>query len=313
MQNGTYSEKGEIAPSLLTRTEVQNPLQVCNEFFKKYSVETIGNSIKKDISTTLQFNLKRLIEACYIIITTPAVQPVFSLESSNNPYTNFLAAMADIIDAKLQLAEYSMNKIIEEHEFRIFATRPEVACHISTFRMIISNCREVLQDSINNVKFHQNGFSHRANITTFNLAMFVDEITSPFRLYEDSLGKILDVQNNITYSQLILSDKTMLGVILSCVLHIAFKHSAKSNMILLRVHSMGENLNLSVKSTGRQLSEGNIKNLYEPVYNTPLLGSSGGINLYLSKIFIEKLGGTIHILSEPTETVIQVKVPCLLK
>jgi len=313
MQNTTYSEKGEIALSLLTKAEIQYPLQVCSDFFRKYSVETIGNSIKKDISTTLQLNLKRLIEASYVMITTQVGQPFASLDSGKSPYTNFLAVIAAILDAKLKVAEYSMNRIIDEHQFRLFAINPEVACHISTFRMIIANCRQVLSNSITNVKFHDNSFSFQPDITHFNLALFVDEVTSPVRLYEDSLGKILEIENNNIYSQLILSDKTMLGVVLSSMLHVAFNHSVKSNMVSLRVHSIDQFLYLSVKSTGKHISDNNIKNLFEPISNTSPLGTTGGANLYLAKMIIEKLRGTIHALSETAETVIQTRLPCLLK
>jgi signal transduction histidine kinase len=313
MQNRTYSEKSEIVSSLLTKNEVQYPLQVFSDFFTKYSLTTIEKNIKKDTGKSIQVDLKRLLEAGHIMTTTQVGPPISGLVFGNNSHANFLAVLADVIDAKLKIAETSMNKIIEEHEFRLFAIRPDVACHISTFRMIIANCRNVLQDSINNVKFQQNDFSLHANVTSFNLAMFVDEITSPFRLYEDAIGKILEITNNIAYDQLILSDKIMLEIILSSVLHIAFNHSVRSNMVSLRVHSMGEQLYMSIKSIGKQISDSNIKKLFGPFINTSHLGSTGGVNLYLAKICIEKLGGAIYILSETTETVIEVKLPCLLK
>jgi hypothetical protein len=130
-----------------------------------------------------------------------------------------------MIDSQLAIAEASMNRLMEEHEFHLFATGPEVACHISTFRLIMARSRHLLRDINHKVKFGGGDFKLNPNITKFNLAIFVDEITAPFKLYEDATGKVIEIRNTVDSNQNLLIDKVMLDIIISSLIHVAYAHS----------------------------------------------------------------------------------------
>jgi len=309
----TYSEKSGVNTPLLTKNEKLYPVKVFGKVFSKYNLEAILDNIKSMVNIPVRVELQRIIEAAYLIVNTSPTNVMNETDCINCPHARLMAMMADLIDTQLGIAEQSMNRIIDEHEFRQFTAFPNVGYHITSFRLMVAKTRHLLQEAINKVKFHGDDFTLYANVTKFKLAAFIDETTAPFRLHQDATDKILDLRNTIEDCQSILSDKMMLGVILSSLLHTAFTHSRKPTVVLLWIHAIGENLSLSVKSEGKQLSANDIDNLYKSFNGSISLGGTLAPNLYLAKKCIEVLGGTIHILSEKYETAIQVKIPCLLK
>lgn len=308
----TCSEKGGISQSLLTKNEIEHPLQVFEKIFTKYSLESILQSIKGIFTTSFNADLQRIIEAGHILATS-SKEPSTDKECTNCIYAKLLLVIIDMIDAQLGIAEVAMNRLMEEHEFHLFATRPEIACHISTFRLVVARSRHLLRDINHKVKFGRGDFMLNPDMTKFNLAIFVDEITAPFKLYEDATGRVIEIRNTVESSQNLLTDKVMLDIIMSSLIHVAYAHSRKSTRVFILVEAANERLSFSVKSEGKQMSNAEVENLFKPLNGSITLANNWGANLYMAKKCTDVLGGVIRVLSEKYETVIQVSLPCLLK
>lgn len=308
----TYSEKSGTSQSLLTKSETEYPLQVFSKVFMKYSLESILQSIKGVFTTSFNVDLQRIIEAGHILASS-LQETRTDKECTNCIYAKLLLVIIDMIDAQLCLAEVAMNRLMEEHEFHFFALRPEVACHISTFRLIVARTRHLLQDINHKVKFSGGDFVLSPNITKFNLAIFVDEVTAPFKLYEDATGRVIEIRNTVESSQNLLTDKVMLDIIISSLIHVAYAHSRKSTRVFILFEAAGERLSFSVKSEGKQMSNAEVENLFKPLNGSITLANNWGANLYMAKKCIDALDGVIRVLSEKYETVIQASLPCLLR
>lgn len=308
----TYSEKSETSRSLLTKSENEYPLQVFGKVFMKYSLESILQSIKGVFTASFNVDLQRIIEAGHILASSSKEHRT-DKECTSCIYAKLLLVIIDMIDAQLGLAEVAMNRLMEEHEFHLFAARPEVACHISTFRLVVARSRHLLQDINHKVKFGEGDFTLNSNISKFNLAIFVDEVTAPFKLYEDATGRVIEIRNTVEASQNLLTDKIMLDIIISSLIHIAYAHGRKSTRVFILVEAAVERLSISVKSEGKQMSNADVENLFKPLNGSITLANNWGANLYMAKKCIDALDGVIRVLSEKYETVIQASLPCLLK
>jgi len=308
----TYSEKSGSSQSLLTKSETEYPLQVFSKVFMKYSLESILQSIKGVFTTSFNVDLQRIIEAGHILVCSSQEHRTDE-ECTNCIYAKLLLVIIDMIDAQLGLAEVAMNRLMEEHEFHLFVTRPEIACHISTFRLVVARSRHLLRDINYKVKFGGGDFMLNPNMTKFNLAIFVDEVTAPFKLYEDATGRVIEIRNTVESSQNLLTDKVMLDIIMSSLIHVAYAHSRKSTRVFILVEAAAERLSFSVKSEGKQMSNAEFENLFKPLNGSITLANNWGANLYMAKKCIDILGGVIRVLSEKYETVIQASLPCLLR
>ncbi|ACU60051.1 histidine kinase [Chitinophaga pinensis] len=308
----TYSEKSGTSQSLLTKSETEYPLQVFSKVFTKYSLESILHSIKGIFTASFNVDLQRIIEAGHILASSSQESRTVK-ECTECTYARLLLVMIDVIDSQLAIAEASMNRLMEENEFHLFAIRPEVACHISTFRLIVTRSRHLLQDINHKVKFDGGDFTLNLNMAKFNLAIFVDEITAPFKLYEDATGRVIEIRNTVESSQNLLTDKVMLDIIMSSLIHVAYAHSRKSTRVFILVEAANERLSFSVKSEGKQMSNAEVENLFKPLNGSITLANNWGANLYMAKKCTDVLGGVIRVLSEKYETVIQAGLPCLLR
>lgn len=308
----TYSEKSGTGQSLLTKSETEYPLQVFSKIFAKYSLESILHSIKGIFTASFSVDLQRVIEAGHILASSSKA-PQTDHECTNCIYAKLLLVIIDMIDAQLGIAEVAMNRLMKEHEFRLFATMPETACHISTFRLIVARIRHLLQDVDHKVKFSGGDFILNPNMFKFNLTIFVDEVTAPFKLYEDATGRVIEIRNTVESTQNLLTDRVMLEIIISSLIHVAYAHSRKSARVFIFVEAAAERLSISVKSEGKQMSNAEVENLFKPLNGSITLANNWGANLYMAKKCIDALGGVIRVLSEKYETVIQVSLPCLLK
>jgi len=308
----TYSEKSGTSQSLLTKNETEYPLQVFSKIFTKYSLESILHNIKGVFTASFNTDLQRIIEAGHILASS-SQEPRTEKEYANCIYAKLLLVLIDMIDAQLGFAEVAMNRLMEEHEFHLFATRPEVACHISTFRLVVARNRHLLQDINHKVKFGSGDFTLNPNISKFNLAIFVDEVTAPFKLFEDATGRIVEIRNTVELSQNLLTDKIMLDIIISSLIHVAYAHGKKSTRVFILVEASAERLSISVKSEGKHMPNTEVENLFKPLNGSTTLANNWGANLYMAKKCIDALDGVIRVLSEKYETVIQASLPCLLK
>lgn len=308
----TYSEKSGTSQSLLTKSETEYPLQVFSKVFMKYSLESILQSIKGVFTAPFNVDLQRIIEAGHILASS-SQEPRTGKEFTSCIYAKLLLVIIDMIDAQLGFAEVAMNRLMEEHEFYFFVTNPEVACHISTFRLIVARSRHLLRDINHKIKFSEGDFTLNPTITKFNLAVFVDEVTAPFKLFEDATGKVVEIRNTVESSQNLLTDKVMLDIVTSSLIHVAYAHGRKSTRVFILVEATAERLSFSVKSEGKQMSNADVENLFKPLNGSITLANNWGANLYMAKKCIDVLGGVIRVLSEKYETVIQVSLPCLLR
>ncbi|ACU61666.1 hypothetical protein Cpin_4209 [Chitinophaga pinensis DSM 2588] len=308
----TYSEKSGTSQSLLTKSETEYPLQVFNKVFMKYSLESILQSMKAVFTASFNVDLQRMIEAGHILASS-SQQPRTDEDFANCLHAKLLLVMIDMIDAQLGLAEIAMNRLMEEHEFHLFATRPEIACHISTFRLIMARSRHLLRDINHKVKFSGGDLTLNPNMAKFNLAIFIDEVTAPFKLFEDATGRVVEIRNTVESSQNLLTDKVMLDIIMSSLIHVAYAHSRKSTRVFILVEAVAERLSISVKSEGKQMSNADVENLFKLLNGSITLANNWGANLYMAKKCIDALDGVIRVLSEKYETVIQASLPCLLR
>lgn len=132
-------------------------------------------------------------------------------------------------------------------------------------------------------------------------------------LFEKQQQLEVDIQLESDHA---LIDQPMLTRILDNLVSNASKFSEKGSLIRLKVWSASQYLNFSVRDQGPGISEEDQKIMFKKFQKLkaqPTAGeSSTGLGLSIIKAIVDKLGGSIHVISNPgegTEVIVSFQEP----
>lgn len=110
------------------------------------------------------------------------------------------------------------------------------------------------------------------------------------------------------------SDERLLSIIINNIISNAVRYSDERGTVRITMRKEGRELVLSAANTGPGIPLEEQPKIFTKMFraaNAPLLSPDGaGLGLYISKSFLEKLGGSISFTSDPgKETVFTVRLP----
>ena len=307
------------ATSMLTDNEIADPMLAFERIFMDYEVPDIikdvyklpGNSTAKNI-------IIRIIEASHLLLRyrdRAGFESPFKDKGIHPGISTFLVEFLNLLELRMKIAKMSMDMIMETHEMNLFAVKPEVAYFISTFRMIVGHSSESLKAVVKNLILSKDGFSFSPTKNSINLALFIDEVTAPFRLYEETLGKILEIKNTLRYSMIISTDIHLVNIVVTNLLHLGFYYATPGQLVSVRIHSERyveqEFIVFSVKCNCEPIHPDLIGELFQPVdyLNDWPNTYDQERKLFLSQKIISELRGSIYVVSNSAETTFTAKIP----
>lgn len=112
----------------------------------------------------------------------------------------------------------------------------------------------------------------------------------------------------------IITDERMLGIVVSSLITNAIRYSDKEGRITVSAREEETESTLAIANTGAGIPLDEQPQIFSKLFratNARLLNPDGtGLGLYISKSFIERLGGSISFTSEPgKETTFTIRVP----
>lgn len=316
MENSKSTEKWASPSIVLSSEERNNPMLAITHVFKDHSLNSLLDLLDHLPAGEGSHLIERVLHAAYLLsCNCPELgyYNPFTKDHIHNGISKVLASFINMMELRMKIAQNSIEQIMGKHEMTTFVIQPEVAYYISTFQMIIKESRTVFKDLMKCMHLSKEDFTFSVEKTCFNLALFIDEVTSPFRLFENTLGNILDIKNTISYSTIIESDKSKLNFILTNLLHLAFFHSNPHQLVTLKVKSRIEKdslyLDFSVKCRCHPIPTNDINRLFETVHISDVFNEEDKGMLYMSNICIKELWGSIKVISNIADTVFEGTIP----
>lgn len=145
----------------------------------------------------------------------------------------------------------------------------------------------------------------------------IGEITSKIldELKPFVMAKRLSVHTQVPpQMKTMYSDERLFQIVVSSIITNAVKYSDEDGTVTVEVHEDPENLRIDVKNTGAGIpleEQGKIFTKMFRAGNARLLNPDGtGLGLYISKSFVERLGGSLTFTSTPgEETMFTIRLP----
>lgn len=307
------------ATSMLTDSEMADPMLALTRIFMDYEIPDLIREVYKLPGQSAAYNLIiRIIEASLLLVKyrdrAGFVSP-YKDKGIHPGISTFLVEFLNLLELRMKVAKTSMDMIMETHEMKLFAIKPEIAYFISTFRMIVGQSSESLKAVVKSLTISKDAFSFLPTKDSINLALFLDEVTAPFRLYEETMGKILEITNTLKYSRIISTDIHMVNIVVTNLLHLGFYYATPSQLVSVGVHSENrdeqEYIVFSVKCNCEPIHPDLIGELFQPVdfLNDWPFTYDQERKLYLSQKIMSELRGSIHVVSNLAETVFTAKIP----
>ncbi|WPV70574.1 hypothetical protein [Chitinophaga sp. LS1] len=307
------------ATSMLTDSEMADPMLALTRIFMDYELPDLVREVYKLPGQSAGYNLIiRIIEASLLLVKyrdRAGFASPFKDKGIHPGISTFLVELLNMLELRMKVAKISMDMIMETHEMKLFAIKPEIAYFISTFRMIVGQSSESLKAVVKNLTITKDDFSFLPTKDSINLALFVDEVTAPFRLYEETMGKILEITNTLKYSKIISTDIHMVNIVVTNLLHLGFYYATPGQLVSVGVHSDNhdelEYIVFSVRCNCEPIHPDLIGELFQPVdfLNDWPFTYDQERKLYLSQKIISELRGSIHVISNSAETVFTAKIP----
>jgi len=110
-----------------------------------------------------------------------------------------------------------------------------------------------------------------------------------------------------------LIDRTMIGRVISNLLHNAIQAMDGQGKLSIRVKNTGTYAIVSITDTGSGVAPEIMDRIFEPFFTTKPLGEGSGLGLDIVRKMVEKHSGTIRVKSEPGNTTFIVRIPLLPK
>lgn len=125
---------------------------------------------------------------------------------------------------------------------------------------------------------------------SFSANEVVDEVL--FLLGEQSLARNMTIEKDICVVRL-MTDKTLLQVVLRNLLSNAVKYTPGGGKIVVRCLPDGSDLQLIVEDNGRGFPVGDLQTMMQAEQNISVAKKGGGLGLVLVRQFVQLLGGSI--------------------
>ena len=119
----------------------------------------------------------------------------------------------------------------------------------------------------------------------------IDEVL--FLLSEQALGRNMTIEKDICVAKLV-TDKTLLQVVLRNLLSNAVKYTPPGGRILVRCVPEGPDVHLIVEDNGTGFPQGDLEVMMHTEQNISVAKKGGGLGLVLVRQFVLLLGGTIR-------------------
>lgn len=164
-----------------------------------------------------------------------------------------------------------------------------------------------LQNIVENIEYfsHKDIEPHYENIY---IKSFIKNIKKSIQ--QDLQLKNIYFIESIDMSDIfIYSDKKLLFHIIRNILHNAVKFTPNNGIIYLSFQKTKKNIQIQIEDTGRGIQRKNISKIFDPYYSFE--SSEGkGIGLYICKIFIKALSGSISLKTKLRKgTMFTIKLP----
>ncbi|NLY70463.1 MAG: HAMP domain-containing histidine kinase [Clostridiales bacterium] len=180
--------------------------------------------------------------------------------------------------------------------------RDKALKHINKIKINCSKLIRYIYNIIDVNEIEANVF--KVKLRNRDIVNIVEDITLTASEYTNSIGIDLVFETDLK-EKIIAIDDVLVERILLNLLSNAVKFTEKGGSIIVKVFSDEENVNISVKDTGRGIPEEEQGEIfkrftqYEPIMTKDYEGI--GVGLYLVKRFVELNEGTITFISHPGE------------
>ncbi len=124
----------------------------------------------------------------------------------------------------------------------------------------------------------------------------IDEVL--FLLHEQSLGRNMTIEKEINVAKLV-TDKTLLQVVLRNLLSNAVKYTPTGGKILVRCTLEGRDVKLIIEDNGRGFPQGDLDGMMRTEQDIAVAKKGGGLGLVLVRQFVQLLGGVIKAENLP--------------
>jgi signal transduction histidine kinase len=110
-------------------------------------------------------------------------------------------------------------------------------------------------------------------------------------IFEEKIGNISRVYGNKKYIQEILFN----------IIENAIHSIGRLGKITISAEERQSSVRISIKDSGRGISEENIKHIFEPFFTTKMDEKGVGLGLYVIKQLMLRMDGNIEVESKPGE------------
>jgi signal transduction histidine kinase len=184
---------------------------------------------------------------------------------------------------------YSYNKDMDQNINNSFS---KILTNINILEQLSQNMLNIKNLNIENIEFKIESINLRDLITQ------VIDTMSP-KAKERNINIVYSIDNNI---QTVNLDVNRIGEILRNLIDNAIKYSPENTQIVLNTYKEKNQSIIEIKDQGIGIPQEDIPHLFEKFYRASNVEKNtkqgSGIGLFLVKEYIEKMNGTIEIISE---------------
>ncbi len=184
---------------------------------------------------------------------------------------------------------YSYNKDMDQNINNSFS---KILTNINILEQLSQNMLNIKNLNIENIEFKIESINLRDLITQ------VIDTMSP-KAKERNINIVYSIDNNI---QTVNLDVNRIGEILRNLIDNAIKYSPENTQIVLNIYKEKNQSIIEIKDQGIGIPQEDIPHLFEKFYRASNVEKNtkqgSGIGLFLVKEYIEKMNGTIEIISE---------------
>ncbi|MBD2034871.1 GAF domain-containing protein [Leptolyngbya sp. FACHB-321] len=237
---------------------------------------------------------------------------VQALEQLNQLKDDFLSTVSHELRtpmANIKMATHLLEMVLQQAG--LFETAPSPAARY--FKILQDECRreiELINDLLDLARLDAG--MEPLLLTTMALPVWLPHLMEPF--VERTLHQQQHLQLQCAPDlPLLTTDLTVLGQVLTELLHNACKYTPAGETIQLAAAAMADHWQLSVRNGGVHLTASECAHMFAKFHrlphHDPWKHGGTGLGLALVKKRVERLGGTIHAQSEPGWLTLTIHLP----
>ena len=182
---------------------------------------------------------------------------------------------------------------------------------IRTCLLMMEKSTVKLDNLINDLLTLAKSKKSEAKISSINFYRELQDCLSDYTA--QSTAKGIKINNNVIQSSPFFSDAVRLRIILNNLISNAIKYhriDQTNPTILINISATPDKVILTVEDNGKGIAEKHIHKIFDMFYRADSHSEGTGLGLYLVKITVEKLAGTIFIDSEVNKgTTFKIEIP----